>query len=593
MNSPDHTSKPGRRFFGFLVCLVLGLIWIALDLSESGKSPSGSPRPVPPISYLRDVGQVEELGRQFKGILSRVILPDDSSSPTAELPQDFHPDFEGQWGRIQDHIVSQEQDFELRRLTPDSPRHRTSTREFVTSRHDLLRSISAVQRKSVNLFRVLVSEDLGEAYVEAHVEIAGLTVKDQARWEWRATVISKFQRTMDHQWQLSTLREDESTTSIRRLPGFLDVGALTGLSLRESPENLKNARRMVNARKMPSAGGLSVTDFNRDGAPDVLVARKGSATTLFLNDGQGGFLPAPIDALKNRKDAAKFYLWLDLDNDGQDELVSTRFARTPKNGFFMTMYRRDGDQLKKDESSLRFDDEPWLRDLDYQGIVSCDVDGNGYLDLIFIGYTHLESGLRQTNFVKGTDGARNLLFLNYGNFKFVEEGLKRGLKETSYSFVAECYDFDRDGDADLFVGNDYGQNNFYDNDGRGHFTDDKTHPFHRGRGFSMGISMADFDNTGTYAVSLSNMYSHAGNRIVPLADNLSDEMRAILEGYAAGNSLFEFKAGQWTETAVERKVEYAQWAWGNVFFDYDNDRDQDLYVVNGFTSHEDPNAPDF
>ena len=201
--------------------------------------------------------------------------------------------------------------------------------------------------------------------------------------------------------------------------------------------------------------------------------------------------------------------------------------------------------------------------------------------------------LQQTNFVKGTDGARNLLFLNHGDFKFSEEGRQRGLKDTSYSFVAECHDFDRDGDVDLFVGNDYGQNNLYQNDGKAYFHDDVTHPFHRGRGFSMGISMADFDNTGHYAVSLSNMYSHAGNRIVPLADNLSDEMRQILEGYAAGNSLFEQKDGSWQETAVRRQVEYAQWAWGNVFFDFDNDRDQDLYVVNGFTSHEDPKAPDF
>ena len=109
----------------------------------------------------------------------------------------------------------------------------------------------------------------------------------------------------------------------------------------------------------------------------------------------------------------------------------------------------------------------------------------------------------------------------------------------------------------------------------------------------MGVSIGDFNNTGKYAVSLSNMYSHAGNRIVPLADNLSPKMRETLEGYAAGNSLFEQREGRWTETAIDREVEYAQWAWGNVFVDFDNDRDQDLYVVNGFTSHEDPEAPDF
>ena len=43
------------------------------------------------------------------------------------------------------------------------------------------------------------------------------------------------------------------------------------------------------------------------------------------------------------------------------------------------------------------------------------------------------------------------------------------------------------------------------------------------------------------------MYSHAGNRIIPLADNLSPKMREVLEGYAAGNSPLK------TETANGQK----------------------------------------
>jgi len=392
-------------------------------------------------------------------------------------------------------------------------------------------------------------------------------------------------------FELRGVRLDHGTWSQTEAAPFADVSAAAGFTLRESADGAAIAQQVIDARQMPSSGGLTALDYNRDGATDMLVTRKGRGATLFVNDTQGGFTPTALPAIADSKDAAKFYLWLDLDNDGQEELASTRVTRH-EDGFALTLYRF-GKRMTAVEDALGFEEPSWMRDLDYQGLTACDVNDDGLLDLVAVGYTHLESGLRQTNFVQGTDGLRNLLFINQGSLRFREEALPRGISGSLYSFVAECYDFDEDGDVDLFFGNDYGNNNVYLNDGRGFFTEDTTHPFHLGRGFSMGISMADFDNTGRSAVSSSNMNSHAGNRIVPRVDNLSTEMHATLMGFAAGNSLFEQRDGTWVETAYERGVHYAQWAWGNVFFDVDNDTDKDLFVVNGMTTNADPDAPDF
>jgi hypothetical protein len=111
----------------------------------------------------------------------------------------------------------------------------------------------------------------------------------------------------------------------------------------------------------------------------------------------------------------------------------------------------------------------------------------------------------------------------------------------------------------------------------------------------MGVTIADWDNSGRWSMYISNMYSHAGNRIVPLAAALGDDYRQIALVLARGNQLYERDAesGAWKETAVERGVNWADWAWACLFFDPDNDGDKDLFVANGYTSHEDRQAPDF
>ena len=188
---------------------------------------------------------------------------------------------------------------------------------------------------------------------------------------------------------------------------------------------------------------------------------------------------------------------------------------------------------------------------------------------------------------------RNLLFINKGKLRFVEDAEARGIKGTKYSFVTDCFDFDEDGDVDLFVGNDYGRNDYYENLGKGRFRADDAHPFHLGSSFSMGISIADYDNTGSLAVSVSNMYSHAGNRIVPLAKGLTPQARKELLRVAAGNSLYEREDGRWSDQSKLMGVDNSDWAWGNIFFDVDNDADKDLYVATGYTSNTDPHLPDF
>jgi hypothetical protein len=109
----------------------------------------------------------------------------------------------------------------------------------------------------------------------------------------------------------------------------------------------------------------------------------------------------------------------------------------------------------------------------------------------------------------------------------------------------------------------------------------------------MGLTIGDWNNTGKWSVYVSNMYSHAGNRVVRLAESVSEKTRALLRVAAQGNQLFTMKSGAWQNDAIALGVNEAGWAWGSLFVDIDNDGDKEIFVTNGNTSHRDPDAPDF
>ena len=91
------------------------------------------------------------------------------------------------------------------------------------------------------------------------------------------------------------------------------------------------------------------------------------------------------------------------------------------------------------------------------------------------------------------------------------------------------------------------------------------------------------------------MYSHAGNRIVPLTRNEFETAahQEILR-LAAGNALYtQDSSGRFSDDAQALGLAEAGWAWGQAVFDVENDGDWDVYVVNGNTSHQDARAPDY
>ena len=222
-----------------------------------------------------------------------------------------------------------------------------------------------------------------------------------------------------------------------------------------------------------------------------------------------------------------------------------------------------------------------------------DVDGDGDLDVFFAGFESAAFKRSRGNVYQGEQGLGNLMFINDGGFRFREVAERGGFSGNDYTYVAKFFDLNDDGRRDLITINDYGVNRAYLNGGNGRFEETQLADL-TDNGQSMGLSIADFDSDGELELYVSNMYSYAGNRIVPLARQVlkADTYNTLLR-LAGGNTLYKREDGRYRDVAAAMGLAKAKWAWGQAVFDVDNDGDLDVYVANGNATHSDARAPDY
>ncbi len=121
----------------------------------------------------------------------------------------------------------------------------------------------------------------------------------------------------------------------------------------------------------------------------------------------------------------------DINNDGLEDIYFT--ANQNPDALYLNL----GDMKFKDisESSGISDRSTWSN-----GVVMADINADGLLDI----YVSTVANY------KNLDG-HNLLYLNNGNNTFTESSKKVGLDFSGYSTHSSFFDYDRDGDLDLFI----------------------------------------------------------------------------------------------------------------------------------------------
>jgi hypothetical protein len=333
--------------------------------------------------------------------------------------------------------------------------------------------------------------------------------------------------------------------------------------------------------------GLAVGDVDADGLEDLYVCDAGGLPNrLYVQNADGTFDERSSDAGVDWLEPSTGALFVDLDNDGDQDLVVSSWPRV----LFAENDGRGRFELRARSDAVT---DPF-------SLAAADSDGDGDLDVYVTGYTAAASLQDRGADVAGgpfpyhdaNNGGRNALLRNEGDFTFTDATRELGLdaNNSRFSLAAAWEDFDNDGDQDLYVANDFGRNCLYRNDD-GHFVDVAPDLGIEDGASGMSVDWADYDRDGWMDLYVGNMFSAAGNRVTYQRrfEKRARDATAALQRMARGNTLFRSTGdGGFADVSEAAGVFQGRWAWSSVFADLDNDRWPDLVVANGYITNDDP-----
>lgn len=329
--------------------------------------------------------------------------------------------------------------------------------------------------------------------------------------------------------------------------------------------------------------GLAVADVNGDDLDDLYVAMgSGLPNRLLLQNPDGTMRDVSAEAGHvNWLDDTKGVLIVDIDNDGDQDLICAI-------GPSIVISLNDG------AGKFRFSGHRIRAgtDASFYSLAAADYDLDGDLDLYACRYVKVGYGVSiPVPFHDANNGPPNHLLRNDGNGSFTDVTRDAGLGVNNARFSTACtwFDYDRDGDPDLYVTNDFGRNNLYRNDG-GRFVDVAAEAGVEDQAAGMGAAWSDADLDGDFDLYVSNMFSSAGRRVSyqqRFKAAADEQVKREIQHHSLGNTLFLQEAGgAFRDVSDDAGVRIGRWAWGAKFVDFNNDGYEDIVSPNGFLTNE-------
>lgn len=315
-------------------------------------------------------------------------------------------------------------------------------------------------------------------------------------------------------------------------------------------------------------GGACVWDFNKDGLEDLYITSGMKDDVLYKNNGDGTFTNVfeGSGLEQTRHYVTQNASSADFNRDGWPDLFVTTITSRDS----VKVIPRAINLLFINQGDGTFEDQTSAFGLDQLNSFSTsssigDFNADGFPDIYVGNYFRAYEGELSTiydaDIVNATNKAKGYLLKNRRGKRFKDVFDQYQLDFRAFGFGGVFTDFDRDADADLIVMNDFGYkatpNFLYQNDfPKSYFTDISESRRMDLKINSMATAIGDYNGDGWLDYFFTDI---RGNH--------------LLENQGPGQPF--------RDMADELKLTYYNISWGANFADFDNDGDVDLFVNNG------------
>ena len=343
-----------------------------------------------------------------------------------------------------------------------------------------------------------------------------------------------------------------------------------------------------------NGGGVATGDINNDGLPDIyFTANSKSNNKLYLNKGDFKFEDITAAAgVAGKADWASGVTMVDINADGFLDIYVTVSSQhhglTGNNELYLN--NQDG----------TFTETAEKYGLNFSGMGTqaafFDYDRDGDLDCYLLNHSQKPNSnivdtaaRRKYNPLSGDKLYRNDLS---AAGRFTDVSAEAGIFQSAlgYGLGIAIADMNHDGWDDIYVGNDFHENDYYYlNNGNGTFTESGDKAFRHYSRFSMGNDINDFNNDGQPDLVTVDMLPPDEKVLKTYGSDENPDtykFKLTYHGYQYQYSRNALQVNNgmgtsFTETALLSGVSATDWSWAPLFADFDNDGNKDLFISSG------------